>query len=214
MKNMNANDPHEPASDACDESFELNELDETADDFWNESGDDGFEFDKEADAEAEELEEALPEANQIGLLLSAITSDSSSSDEAEQQQEAEAEPQEVVQENSEPEFETIHNGGDAAAIEELNSDPELRDAFLDDALKCLSAMEQAALKVENEAGDRESIRQFCRELHTLKGASASVGLSEMASYLHDLESSLDQLFRQEGAEVDTEPMFAAVGSSP
>lgn len=66
-------------------------------------------------------------------------------------------------------------------------DEELLGAYLDDAGKCLASMEECLLAFEENSGDREALRQFCRELHTLKGASASVGLHSLAHYLHELE---------------------------
>ena len=66
-------------------------------------------------------------------------------------------------------------------------DDELREAFLDDARRGLAAIEEAALALESEPANPSSIRNICRELHTLKGASASVGLQELAAYFHELE---------------------------
>lgn len=74
------------------------------------------------------------------------------------------------------------------SIESL--DPELREAFLDDASSCVSSMEAALLRLESDPTHAESLSQIGRELHTLKGASASVGLLELADQLHALEDSL------------------------
>lgn len=99
---------------------------------------------------------------------------------------------------------------DAAAKLELSNDRELLEAYLDDALRCLSSMEVSALAMEDSAEFREPINQFCRELHTLKGASATVGLAELAAYLHELESSLQSTFEGDTTEVQAEPLFVAV----
>lgn len=101
---------------------------------------------------------------------------------------------------------------DAEAKKELANDRELLEAYLDDALRCLSSMEQAAMKVDDTPSDHESGRQFCRELHTLKGASASVGLRGLASELHELESSLETMFATESEGLDADPLYAAVDS--
>lgn len=74
------------------------------------------------------------------------------------------------------------------SIESL--DPELREAFMDDAASCLCSMEDALLRLESDAHDSDSLNQICRELHTLKGASASVGLTALADQLHQLEDEL------------------------
>ena len=69
-------------------------------------------------------------------------------------------------------------------------DPDLREAFLDDARSCISSMESALLKLESDPRHTESLNQIGRELHTLKRASASVGLTELADQLHQLEDML------------------------
>ena len=71
-------------------------------------------------------------------------------------------------------------------------DPELKAAFLDDASSCLSSMEAALLQLESSPTHAESLNQICRELHTLKGASASVGLTELAEQLHGIEDRLHE----------------------
>ncbi len=69
-------------------------------------------------------------------------------------------------------------------------DSELREAFMDDASSCLGSMEQSLLRLESDPNDSAALNQICRELHTLKGASASVGLSQLADQLHHLEDTL------------------------
>ncbi len=73
----------------------------------------------------------------------------------------------------------------AVALSEI-----LREAFLEDAEQCLSSMEQAVIQFENNPRGPAPIDQWCRDLHTLKGASASIGLSELATYLHEVEEWL------------------------
>ncbi|MCR9291075.1 MAG: response regulator [bacterium] len=69
-------------------------------------------------------------------------------------------------------------------------EPELREAFLDDASSCLAAMEAALLRIEKNPQDLESLTQILRELHTLKGASGSVGMMALAEQIHQLEDRL------------------------
>ncbi|QDT07171.1 Gliding motility regulatory protein [Rubripirellula lacrimiformis] len=71
-------------------------------------------------------------------------------------------------------------------------DPELKEAFLDDASSCLASMEAALLQLESDPKHAVSLNQICRELHTLKGASASVGLTELAEQLHGIEDRLHE----------------------
>ena len=75
---------------------------------------------------------------------------------------------------------------------ELMKDEDLREAFLDDASRGLGVMEKCSLEFEQDSENKETITQFCRELHTLKGASASVGLSQLASEIHEVETALEQ----------------------
>ncbi len=76
----------------------------------------------------------------------------------------------------------------AAAVEEL--DPELREAFMDDATACLSSIESSLLRLESDRSDPAPLAQILRELHTLKGASGSVGLVALADEIHLLEDRL------------------------
>ncbi|MEM7475498.1 MAG: response regulator [Planctomycetota bacterium] len=69
-------------------------------------------------------------------------------------------------------------------------DPELLEAFMEDASSCLGSIENALLSLETNAEDNESRLQILRELHTLKGASASVGLKTLAEHTHALEEEL------------------------
>lgn len=99
---------------------------------------------------------------------------------------------------------------DGNAREELMADRELLEAYLDDSLRCVDQMEKAALALDSNPADKESIRAFCRELHTLKGASATVGLSGLATRLHDLETSLEEVFSQKSGNVDADKLFEAI----
>jgi chemotaxis protein histidine kinase CheA len=80
-------------------------------------------------------------------------------------------------------------------LAELNTalaalDNELREALVEDTVECVGAMEAALLKLEADPQDQDSIQKILRELHTLKGASASVGLTVLADRLHSLEDQL------------------------
>ena len=101
------------------------------------------------------------------------------------------------------------SGSDKLAREELRADGEMLDAYLDDVLRCVAAMESAALALDANPGDKESIQAFCRELHTLKGASATVGLNGLATRMHNLESYLEEVFALNG-DADPEALFVAI----
>jgi chemotaxis protein histidine kinase CheA/ActR/RegA family two-component response regulator len=88
-------------------------------------------------------------------------------------------------------------------------DSEIRDAFLDDAQRCLASIEASLLAYEEDPAQSQPLKQVCRELHTLKGASASVGLKELADFLHQVEDDLQAATDQHDS-VDLQPIFKAV----
>ncbi len=95
---------------------------------------------------------------------------------------------------------------------ELMADADLRDAFLDDANRCLAAMESVVLDAKTSDDDAARAQTFCRQLHTLKGASASVGLESLATYLHDLEEWLQSQGQQPHSRLDDDLLLTAIDS--
>ncbi|MBL6724686.1 MAG: Hpt domain-containing protein [Rubripirellula sp.] len=67
-------------------------------------------------------------------------------------------------------------------------DSELKEAFVEDAQHCVNAIERTLLETQKVSTPAEE-QLICRELHNLKGASASVGLVELSSLLHELEET-------------------------
>ncbi len=67
---------------------------------------------------------------------------------------------------------------------------ELQAAFLEDATRCIARLQSALLQLKAHDAHEPSLNQVRRELHTLKGASATVGLEDWAEYLHQLEDCL------------------------
>lgn len=94
-------------------------------------------------------------------------------------------------------------------LQETIDDPDLISAYVDDAQQCLSGMEMCLLELDNNPNSVEHLRQFCRELHTLKGASGTVGLMTLAEYLHELENNVDQMSRG-GKNVEIDPLLEGV----
>src|SRR5690606_6006092 len=80
----------------------------------------------------------------------------------------------------------------AASTNAATLDAELLEAYLEDANLCLGSMERAVLEFENDPTSEDPVLQLCRELHTLKGASASVGFNDLAAQLHDVEEQLER----------------------
>ena len=86
---------------------------------------------------------------------------------------------------------------------------ELLEAYLDDAGRCLAGIEASILAFEQSPRDSQPLQQICRELHTLKGASASVGLGDLASYLHHVEEYLEARC-ESPSELEAQPFLTAV----
>lgn len=97
----------------------------------------------------------------------------------------------------------------ADLLEDSIDDPELISAYVDDAQQCLAGMEMCLLELENNQYAVESLRQFCRELHTLKGASGTVGLMKLADYLHHLETDVEEMSKG-GKIVQIDPLLEGV----
>lgn len=86
-------------------------------------------------------------------------------------------------------------------------DAELAAAFADDAQLCLAEMESSLLQLDSDSGSEEALNRFRRQLHTLKGASGTVGLSDLAGWLHRLETYVEET---SGAEIDIDRLLAGV----
>ena len=99
---------------------------------------------------------------------------------ADQSNEAEAFSQESVDAPTKPAKATLPAMGRISSV-------ELAEAFLDDAARGLASLDQAVLDFETNHNRTEALGIIGRELHTLKGASAIVGLTDMSRYLHDIE---------------------------
>ena len=97
-------------------------------------------------------------------------------------------------------------------LQPVEIEPDLLEAYLDDAVRCLASLEAATLNLEQAPQDRQSLRQLCRDLHTMKGASASVGLNDLASYLHVVEESLQTACDSQNVSVDIEQVLSCVDS--
>ena len=87
----------------------------------------------------------------------------------------------------------------------VDLDEEIREAFMDDATRGLESMEQALLDLEGSPGAADPIKTIGRELHTIKGASASIGMSNLAAYIHEVEELIRET--QEAGETITPVML-------
>lgn len=78
-----------------------------------------------------------------------------------------------------------------------NLPPNLIDTFLHEADDLLAEIEETALRMDPAQPDGELVHQLFRAFHTVKGSGGLVGLTEVASFTHHLETLLDAL--REGA---------------
>jgi chemotaxis protein histidine kinase CheA/CheY-like chemotaxis protein len=80
------------------------------------------------------------------------------------------------------------------------------ELFFEEAQDRIEALATKLLKIERRPDDAELLRDIFRDLHTLKGSSAMVGLSPMKGVAHaaeDLVGQLrDQVRRADGAVID------------
>jgi two-component system chemotaxis sensor kinase CheA len=70
---------------------------------------------------------------------------------------------------------------------------ELIELFAQDAKELLGDLEQALIQLEESAEDTELVHRIFRTAHTLKGNAGIVGLIEIASLTHKLESALGRI---------------------
>jgi two-component system chemotaxis sensor kinase CheA len=70
---------------------------------------------------------------------------------------------------------------------------EQTQVFLQEAGELLVQVEEAVLDLEQSPEAREPLHRLFRAFHTLKGAAGAVGLTNIASFGHDVESLLDHV---------------------
>lgn len=78
----------------------------------------------------------------------------------------------------------------------MSSGMEMSDflaLFLEEAEEQLLKLDDGFLQLEKEPSDVEILKEVFRAAHTLKGSSATMGLSEIANLTHAMENLLDML---------------------
>ncbi len=68
---------------------------------------------------------------------------------------------------------------------------ELREAFVEEATDHLQQIARSLNALNVQSDDREALGELRRSVHTLKGASATVGFSQIADLSHRMEDLLD-----------------------
>jgi len=93
-------------------------------------------------------------------------------------------------------------------------DDDMVDLFFDEATERLDALSGKLLEIERRPDDGELLRDVFRDLHTVKGSSAMVGLTPVNSLAHAAEDLVGQLRdaarTADGATVDA--LLAALDS--
>lgn len=79
--------------------------------------------------------------------------------------------------------------------------------FFEEARDYVAAFEQAVLLLEREPDDPAPVHEMFRAAHSLKGCSATLGVTDVASFTHVLESLLDHM--REG-QIPTSPELIAL----
>ncbi len=171
---------------------------------------DAWEDQDDCEADGDVVDDLVaPSAEAISSLLSQLGQTPTSEAEAVAAHQPDP-PQAEAPSDSPVDHSDSHSSAETSAIDLSAAqsiaqlDPELREAFLDDASSCVASMEAALLQLESDPEHGDSLNQICRELHTLKGASGSVGLSKLADQLHRLEDSLrDDLVAGRSPSIDS-----------
>lgn len=75
---------------------------------------------------------------------------------------------------------------------DANNEELLKDFFAE-AEQQVETLESNILVIENDPSNRDAIDEIFRAAHTLKGGSATVEMTELAGFCHDVEDLLDAL---------------------
>ncbi len=105
---------------------------------------------------------------------------------------------------SESKFSSIFNGGPLPYPRGVCLDglvEELWTIYVDEVGPLLSGLKAVALELESSGNHEEHLAEIRRLLHSLKGGSGSVGLSDAYELCHEAELALDELYRK-GALTD------------
>ena len=73
-----------------------------------------------------------------------------------------------------------------------NNEELLKDFFAE-AEQQVETLESNILIIESDPSNREAVDEIFRAAHTLKGGSATVEMTELASFTHKVEDVLDEI---------------------
>lgn len=75
---------------------------------------------------------------------------------------------------------------------DANNEELLKD-FFSEAEQQVETLESNILVIENDPSNHDAIDEIFRAAHTLKGGSATVEMTELATFCHEVEDLLDAL---------------------
>jgi chemotaxis protein histidine kinase CheA len=70
---------------------------------------------------------------------------------------------------------------------------ELKQLFREGAMENLTELEEALLKLGENPEDKHEIDRVFRVMHTIKGSAGMIGLADVASFTHHLETEFDKI---------------------
>jgi len=70
---------------------------------------------------------------------------------------------------------------------------KLRDDFVDEARYLLDQCEECFLNLKNSSSRSDELAKIFRVAHTIKGSSATVGLTDLKEFAHEVEDLLSVL---------------------
>jgi two-component system chemotaxis sensor kinase CheA len=88
-------------------------------------------------------------------------------------------------------------GKAAAHKENIMTDLSLLQDFVTETVEHLEEMEGNLLQLESDPGNRETLNDIFRSVHTIKGAAEYMGLERIAELSHKLENLLDLMRHNE-----------------
>jgi two-component system chemotaxis sensor kinase CheA len=94
----------------------------------------------------------------------------------------------------------------------MNEQQQLYRTFSDEAAELVSEIEDGLLRLEKNPAEKGLLDAVFRAAHTIKGSSASIGLTNISSFTHDVEEILD-LLRKEKLPVDKELISALLAAA-
>jgi two-component system chemotaxis sensor kinase CheA len=89
-------------------------------------------------------------------------------------------------------------------MENIENFEEFFSEFLVEAEEMISNMENSIIELEKNKDDRDKINEIFRGAHTIKGSSATLGLTDISQFAHVFEDSLDFIRRNKNLKITSE----------